>query len=102
MKLKALLMSVLMGLGLTACSEESKDFSGSYRIESMTIKVSKMPSGKYEVVFIDRVFKDEKTTISEVRDGNRLYETNGHYLGEFTDAGIKMAGGAFYRKVLAE
>ncbi|HHR6240938.1 TPA: hypothetical protein ACS71E_003580 [Providencia alcalifaciens] len=102
MKFKTLLVSVLIGLGLTACNEETKDFSGSYKIELMTINVSKTPSGKYETVFVDKLDSSEMTKMTEIKDGNRLYETNGHYLGEFTDSGFKAAGGTFYKKVLSK
>lgn len=100
MKLKTLTISALLALGLVACNDETKDFSGSYNIESMSIRVTKMTAGKYETVYIDKLDKSEMTKITEIKDGNRLYETNGNYLGEFTDTGLKTAGGTFYKKVL--
>ena len=102
MKLKTLFVSALIGLSLAACNEEKKDFSGSYSIESISIKVTKMTSGKYETVYIDKLDKSEMTKITEIKDGNRLYETNGNYLGEFTDTGLNTAGGTFYKKVLSK
>lgn len=102
MKIKNLILPVLLGLTLTACKEEAKDFSGSYKIELMTIKVTKMSDGKYETVYIDPLFKSETTKMTEVKDGNRLYETNGNYLGEFTDTGLKAAGGTFYEKEVSK
>lgn len=102
MKLKTLFVSALIGLSLAACNEEKKDFSGSYSIESISIKVTKMTSGKYETVYIDKLDKSEMTKITEIKDGNRLYETSGNYLGEFTDTGLKTAGGTFYKKVLSK
>lgn len=103
MKLKTLLISTLIGLSLTACNEETKDFSGSYKIELGEIRVTKMSSGKYETVYINPLKKGrEITKIAEIKDGNHLYETNGNYLGEFSDTGLKTAGGVFYEKVLTK
>ncbi|BFU65491.1 hypothetical protein [Rodentibacter abscessus] len=103
MKLKTLLISALIGLSLAACNDEVKDFSGSYKIKLGEIQVTKMPSGKYETVYINPLKKGrEITKIAEIKDGNRLYETNGNYLGEFTDTGLKTAGGTFYEKVLSK
>lgn len=102
MKLKNFLVLAFIGLSVSACNEEARDFSGDYEIASMTIKVSRISNNKYETIFIDKLFTSEMIKITEIKDGNRLYETNGHYLGEFTDAGLKMAGGAFYEKVSTE
>jgi|GEM_PF-1452436 hypothetical protein len=103
MKFKTLFLSALIGLNLTACNEETKDFSGSYKIELGEIQVKKISSGKYEAIYINPLKKGrEITKIAEIKDGNRLYETNGNYLGEFTEAGLKTAGGTFYEKVLSK
>ncbi|WP_439295212.1 hypothetical protein [Lonepinella sp. BR2882] len=95
-RIKHLFAAGLVALTLTACNEDSKDYSGSYVNDSgRTLVFKKVKNNEYIYTFDFGAGQHNRTTI--VKE-NRLYDTDNELLGEFENNSYKNNKGTIYTK----
>ncbi|WP_439257345.1 hypothetical protein [Lonepinella sp. BR2271] len=94
-KIKHLLAAGLVALTLTACNEESKDYSGSYVNEDTIITFSKLGNNEYKMNFKSD-FVDVNNS-GYVKD-NKFYHSNNSVMGTFNNNTYEVLNGKTYTK----